>query len=332
MSAPIKSKTTKTKTKRGMESLGEDFPTTAVTAQDEIRQLLRFVKAIKAKGENQATLLKAIKDPSCSLIIGAGMAGTGKSLVTLSGALQLLKDKESGFDTIMVSKSVQLLEHEDFGFLPGSVEDKLSQTHQSFFWHLNRLLGDDKLTQVLRDKKAIEMLPVGVLRGLSIPAGTVVILDEAQNLSVANIHTLLTRMEDGSKLICLGDIYQRDRSNQRDNGLLYLLNHIKGLDKAITTVEFTAADACRSRLTAVYQGAYENFLGVERPSVLRKLRGEPDLPREPFQVQITPQLLVETGGMIEGNAFTIAPEDVMNTVGVVSLTPEEIKLTTGKPL
>jgi PhoH-like ATPase len=186
-----------------------------------------------------------------SCITIAGKAGTGKSMVALSYALHYLgrssgkaKDAKKGppkYERIMILKPIVPLGR-DVGFLPGTLEEKLGPWTESFFDSLDFIFQEQEFTkddikfkdkpyQHLIDRGMIEFLPLTFMRGRSLP-NTLIILDEAQNTSVHEIKTLLTRTGEGSKVICLGDIDQIDAPwlDKQNNGLAYLIERGKNAD------------------------------------------------------------------------------------------------------
>lgn len=180
----------------------------------------------------------------------AGKAGTGKSMVALSYALHHLgkasgkgntKKGASKYERIMILKPIVPLGR-DVGFLPGTLEEKLGPWTESFFDSLDFIFQEEEFTkddikfkekpyQHLIDRGIIEFLPLTFMRGRSLP-NTLIILDEAQNTSVHEIKTLLTRTGEGSKVICLGDIDQIDAPwlDKQNNGLAYLIERGKNAD------------------------------------------------------------------------------------------------------
>ena len=142
-------------------------------------------------------------------------------------------------------KPLKQLQHEDVGTLPGGVEEKLEYVLMSYSMQLNKLLSPIAL-EVLFKEKIIEIIPMGNLRGLSLD--NINIFDEFQNTSIDNAETVLTRLEEGGKMIIIGDIRQRDFKDKNDNGLMFLTEHFKDFDNQVKVIEFADSDSVRSPL------------------------------------------------------------------------------------
>ncbi len=244
--------------------------------KSRVSALLATLRTVKPRTSNQQRFITDLRDPKVTINIGAGLAGAGKTYLSLAIALEELRNPDSAYDELIIFKSVKLLEGEDMGFLPGDKNEKLQFIYQSFFMQLERLLAPGMLEKLLDDKVGcVKVLPLGAIRGISISPTTIVIVDEVQNLSIENTHTLLTRFEEGAKLICIGDEKQRDHRNKQDNGLTYLVNHVAGLSSEIAMTRFTEADCVRKKLIKDLQRVFDKYMDdKENPGFLKKvLRG-----------------------------------------------------------
>lgn len=225
-----------------------------------VSALLASLRSVKPRTPNQQRFMSALRDQRVTINIGAGLAGAGKTFLSIATALEELRNPDSPYDELIIFKSVKLLEGEDMGFLPGDKNEKLQFIYQSFFMQLERLIAPGMLEKLLDDKiGCIKVLPLGAIRGISISPSTIVIVDEVQNLSIENTHTLLTRFEEGAKLICIGDEKQRDHRNKQDNGLTYLVDRVAGLSPEISLVQFTEADCVRKKLIKDLQRVFDRY-------------------------------------------------------------------------
>ena len=125
-------------------------------------------------------------------------------------------------------KSVTQLQGEELGFLPGDMSDKLEPFMISFIDNFEKIIGES-LTKKLRELRLIQIQPLAFVRGRSID-NTVIIVDEAQNISIENMRTLMTRIGDNSKLIILGDVKQKDIKNKNNSSLEIILERFRGKD------------------------------------------------------------------------------------------------------
>lgn len=244
--------------KRKSALLNEEVSTYKPTKKDKIRQILRKRLKIEAKTDNQRLFMDAIKDPSVEFVIGSGIAGCGKTFLALVEALNLLQNDNNHYDEIMVFKSITPLKGEDIGALPGTVDEKLLFIYQSFFMQLEKLIPADELKK-LYDEKIVRIMPLGTIRGISIPANTIVIVDEVQNLTTEKVHSAKTRIAEGAKMILIGDESQCDTHEWEDNGLTYLTQCYNNVHPAIEVIIFNQDDSVRNPLMKMFQQTYENY-------------------------------------------------------------------------
>jgi phosphate starvation-inducible PhoH-like protein len=244
--------------KRKNTLLNEEAHTYKPTKKDKIRAILRKRLKIEAKTENQRLFMDAIKDPSVEFVIGSGIAGCGKTFLALVEALNLLQDDKNHYDEIMIFKSITPLKGEDIGALPGTVDEKLLFIYQSFFMQLEKLIPADELKK-LYDEKIVRVMPLGTIRGISIPANTIVIVDEVQNLTSEKVHAAKTRIAEGSKMILIGDESQCDTKEWEDNGLTYLTDCYTNVHPAIEVISFTNEDSVRNPLIQLFQRTHDNY-------------------------------------------------------------------------
>jgi len=182
---------------------------------------------IKCKTENQKSLINSIKQNE--ITICSGLPGTGKTFLSCAQGLKLLKSKNPGkYKRIVLIKSVTTLKNEEIGFLKGSLEEKMEPYIDSFMDNFRKLIGKAR-THKLRGIGLIEVLPIAFARGRSID-NSIIIIDEAQNISLDNIRTLMTRIGDNSKMIILGDVKQKDIRNKKDSALEVVLKQFKDIE------------------------------------------------------------------------------------------------------
>lgn len=196
---------------------------------------------IKAKNVGQKFLIEALLDDDCPLVVVKGNAGTGKTFCTLAAGLQETEANKK-YSRIMVTRSVTATE--EYGFLPGDIEEKLSPYIAGIKDNLAILIhGSDqnrKQTRISQrntyedgsyffEQGIVQIQAIGFLRGRSI-CDTFFIIDETQNIRPDTIKSILTRIGEGSKFIFLGDPTQIDNPNltERNNGLVYLSEKMKG--------------------------------------------------------------------------------------------------------
>lgn len=165
---------------------------------------------------------------------------THNTFVALHTALSLLGGK---YKKIILVKSVTVLPEEEIGFIPGDMAAKMEPFMISYLGNLRKLIGD-KQTDELFKTGIIEVLPLAYIRGLSID-NSIVIVDEAQNLSNHIFKSIITRIGSDSKYIFMGDIDQIDRKDIKTSCLQKVFSIFSDYNK-IGTIEFTHEDCVRN--------------------------------------------------------------------------------------
>ena len=194
------------------------------------------VKAFKAYEENRSLVL-------------AGSAGTGKTFVALSLALEDVLDKETNYDKVVVVRSI--VPTRDIGFLPGNEEEKKDAYTGPYRAACSELFEDPEAWDKLKNSNKIEFLSTSFIRGVTIQ-NAIVIVDEMQNLTFHELDSVVTRIGQNCKFIMCGDYYQSDFEKERDkNGILKFLEIIEQL-RNFTVVEFTWEDIVRSDFVRDY--------------------------------------------------------------------------------
>ena len=163
--------------------------------------------------KEQQELVRLIYEKGHPIIFCTGKAGTGKTFATLAAALQLVRDKRYGH-IIYARNPIQI--GEDMGALPGTAEEKYSPFMGPLMDNLEAIkrVSSEK-PNVNNMRVQIETVPIAFLRGRSFE-DTIVIIDEAQNLDLTALKTILTRIGKFSKVILLGSMNQIDDPRQRN--------------------------------------------------------------------------------------------------------------------
>jgi len=198
--------------------------------------------------ERQKEFFRIALHPKTNIVFVDGPAGSAKTLLSVYCALQLLNMK--AIEDIMYLRSAVESSAHSLGFLPGSAEDKLRFYNLPFLDKLDELLMNTR-AEKLEEEKRISMFPVNFARGMNWEAKCV-ILDEAQNSTVKEITTVLTRLGRGSKCFVLADPMQTDLKSQHLCGgfeaLSKTFNDEESLNMGVYTFSFTEDDIMRSEL------------------------------------------------------------------------------------
>ena len=206
-------------------------------------------RPIKARGEHQQQLIDDFHNND--MIFAVGPAGTGKTYLSIALAVKALKEKQ--VKRIILSRPA-VEAGEKLGFLPGDMKDKIDPYLQPLYDALEDMLPPVKL-QDMMEKHVIQIAPLAFMRGRTLN-DAVVILDEAQNTTTAQLRMFLTRMGCNSKMIITGDMTQIDLPRAQQSGLKEALHILKGV-KGIATVELDQHDIVRHKLVTRIVNAYE---------------------------------------------------------------------------
>lgn len=202
----------------------------------------RDTSMIEARTEAQEQYLSAIDDKQ--LIFATGEAGCGKTFLSAAKAAEALIHKE--IDRIIVTRPV-LQADEDLGFLPGDISEKFAPYFRPVYDILQRRLGASFLQYCLRPEIAkVEIAPFAYMRGRTFE-NAVVILDEAQNVTVNQMKMFLTRLGENVTVIVNGDITQCDLPAGVRSGLRDALERFTE-DEMVGVISFNKHDCVRSEL------------------------------------------------------------------------------------
>lgn len=208
-------------------------------------------KPIKCKSENQQQLVDAYEKND--MIFATGPAGTGKTYLSIALAVRALKEKT--IRKIILSRPA-VEAGEKLGFLPGDMKDKIDPYLQPLYDALEDMLPAVKL-QDMMEKNIIQIAPLAFMRGRTL-SDAVVILDEAQNTTPAQIRMFLTRMGWNTKMIITGDMTQIDLPRGQKSGLTEALNILSGVE-GIGFVTLGQKDIVRHKLVTRIVNAYDTY-------------------------------------------------------------------------
>ena len=206
-------------------------------------------KPVKPRSDKQQQLVEAF----CrnDMVFAVGPAGTGKTYLSIALAVKALKEKT--IKKIILSRPA-VEAGEKLGFLPGDMKEKLDPYLQPLYDALEDMLPAAKL-QDLMEKHVIQIAPLAFMRGRTL-SDAVVILDEAQNTTCAQLRMFLTRMGWNSKMIITGDMTQIDLPSHTKSGLKEALEILRDIE-GIGVVELGQKDIVRHKLVTRIVNAYE---------------------------------------------------------------------------
>ena len=227
-----------------------------------IGQIPKIVNDFKPKTDNQRLFFQKISDFNNQLILCHGIAGTGKTYVSIYKALQDVLRRGTGYDKIIIiNPTVDVGNEDKLGYLPGELDKKIQQYNESTFTILDKIIGKDKSTKLLSDGK-VEISVLNFLRGVNLE-NCYVILDEAQNVSPMQIKTLMTRISNNCKMIIQGDMSQCDKykangtTNYEKSGFYDVWFRLKNME-GVNHMEFSREDCIRHPLVKRILKTYED--------------------------------------------------------------------------
>ena len=221
------------------------------------RQALSQIKRIdwgslEFRTPNQKSFYHTISRNDVTFSVGP--AGCGKTFLATHYALKnLAKGK---YDKMVITKPLVEVDGEKMGYLPGDIDEKTMPYMMSLYYNMEQIIGKQRL-EVLKKAGAIQVIPLAYMRGLTL-TDSIVVLDEAQNATPAQIKTFITRIGQGSKYIVCGDLMQSDI--RKANGLEDAIKRFTGIRK-VGFSQFDLSDVVRHPIVAEllerYQDDYE---------------------------------------------------------------------------
>jgi len=213
-------------------------------------------RPICARTTNQQALVKAYQEND--LVFAVGPAGSGKTYTSIALAVRALKNKE--IRRIVLSRPA-VEAGEKLGFLPGDMKEKIDPYLQPLYDALEDMIPTQKLREMM-EQNIIQIAPIAFMRGRTL-SDAVVILDEAQNTTSAQLKMFLTRMGMNTKMIVTGDTTQIDLPHSVRSGLIEALHLLKDI-KGIGFIELTKKDIVRHKLVTRIVEAYESQKNIQQ--------------------------------------------------------------------
>lgn len=183
------------------------------------------IGSIKPKNKDQIFALNLLLDNNIPLVTLTGVPGSGKTFLALMTALKDIENKSK--QRIIFTRPVQTV-GKDIGYLPGTLNEKMAPWLAPIVDNFRNQFGDLSYFELMMEKGVIDVAPLSYIRGRSFN-DSIIIVDEAQNATVHELKTVITRTGKNSKIILLGDIEQIDLPyvNQHSNGLTIVIEKLK---------------------------------------------------------------------------------------------------------
>ena len=200
----------------------------------------------------QQRYVEAIRSDAKALVFGVGPAGTGKTFLAVTAAVEALRNGAA--DRIVVTRPA-VEAGERLGFLPGALEEKVDPYLQPI-WDAFRSQMPETELKSRREQNKIEVAPLAFMRGRTL-TNAFVVVDEAQNATIQQMKMVLTRLGQGSKMVVTGDPSQIDLPSASLSGLDHALALLHRL-KRVEVIRFTSQDVMRHDLVSEIVDAYDN--------------------------------------------------------------------------
>ena len=213
-------------------------------------------KPIRSRSHNQQEIIDAYEKND--MVFAIGPAGTGKTYLSIALAVKALKEKTA--KRIILSRPA-VEAGEKLGFLPGDMKEKIDPYLQPLYDALEDMIPQAKLQDMI-DKHIIQIAPLAFMRGRTV-SDAVVILDEAQNTTTAQIRMFLTRMGWNTKMIITGDLTQVDLPRGQKSGLLQAMEILEGT-KGLAVIHMDDKDIVRHKLVTRIVNKFQEYDDINK--------------------------------------------------------------------
>ncbi|HEX5102206.1 MAG TPA: PhoH family protein [Pirellulaceae bacterium] len=220
----------------------------AVALQQSV-DVIQAARRIAPRTQGQARYIDSIRKHDITFAVGP--AGTGKTYLAVALAVEALKHHQMR-KIVLVRPAVEA--GESLGFLPGDLRAKINPYLRPLLDALHEMIDFDQMKKYM-EQEVIEVVPLAYMRGRTLNEAFI-ILDEAQNTTIAQMKMFLTRMGQGSKIVVSGDTTQIDLPRPSASGLIDALGRLRDIE-GVSVVQLNKSDIVRHRLVQDIVRAYE---------------------------------------------------------------------------
>jgi PhoH-like ATPase len=232
---------------------------TALARVDESLKI-ESVKSTRASGisprnREQVFALNALMDDSITVVVLTGLAGSGKTILALAAAME--KMNHGTYTKIILTRPMSEVGKYKLGSLPGDVSDKFGPYLQNYTTNLEQFVGGRKSVPDLLEQGNFEIIPIQLMRGASFNH-CLVIVDECQVCNHMEILTLGTRIGEGSKIVLMGDLNQRDDTITKEKTGIYKMMNDKKIKESplVAAIELQVCE--RSPTAKLFAEVFED--------------------------------------------------------------------------
>jgi PhoH-like ATPase len=211
---------------------------------------------VRPKNKEQVFAMDALLDDSIKVVVLTGRAGSGKTICTLAAAISKIEQKK--YKKLLLTRIMTQVGSHELGILPGDLDDKFNPYLRNYMCNLDVILGARKDNmEDLVERYNAEFLPFQLVRGASFH-DCYIIADECQTLNYHDMLTLGTRVSEGSKIIILGDLKQRDTKIAKDKtGIYKFVNSMEAKESEfVATIELIKSE--RGPVSTLFANIFED--------------------------------------------------------------------------
>ena len=206
------------------------------------------LKLVKPKTVNQNIFFELYDKQSPSILLH-GVAGTGKTFITMYKALKEVLDPTTDYERVIIVRSA--VPSRDIGHLPGDEKEKTEVYTLPYVEICEDLFNHIQPFQRMQEQKTVNFLITSFVRGITLD-NSIVIVDECQNMTDMELNSIMTRIGKNSRIIFCGDFRQTDLNKKNDMSGLKKFMAIAELMPSFETLEFSVHDIVRSKLVKEY--------------------------------------------------------------------------------
>lgn len=268
------------KARKALKKTGVDpevMNTIGELIENKVGGIPKLISPIEFKTKNQKRFYKAIESQKNQIVMAHALAGAGKTFVGIQKGIELLYQRNSGiYKMVIINPTVDVGNEDKLGHLPGDLMEKIAYHNESSIGILHKIIGEKETNRLIEIGK-LEFKVLNFLRGMNFN-NTYVFMDEAQNVSPAQMKTLVTRIADDSKMILCGDLSQCDKFKPngtpayQKSGFYDIWKRLSGLE-GVYQVEFSKEDCVRSGIVKRILERYD----LEEEILLGESFSQPDL-------------------------------------------------------